>query len=292
MDQFRFYLALPIYRLFSLLPYWVLYRFSDSLYLIIRMIGYRKRVIIENLKYSFPEKSEKELTKIRHDFYRHFCDTLIETIKLMSVSRKEMQKRVRFENVEYLEEVNKQGRDVIAILGHYGNWEYVPAINMFITAQGCDVYRPLKNKSYDKLMLNLRSRFGNVNIAMKDTLREILTMKKSGTRYVMGLIADQSPARSEKMTYLPFLNQNTPVILGPEKIAQKTNDVVVYFEMSKPKRGRYLVKIVPLFDDAKNTEELEITKAYMQHLESMIKATPHLWLWSHKRWKFAKPRTL
>jgi KDO2-lipid IV(A) lauroyltransferase len=292
MEKFGFYLILPLYKIVSLLPFWFLYRFSDLLYLIIRIIGYRKKVIIDNLKHSFPNKTEKERTKILHDFYRHFCDTVIETIKLQSISRRQMMKRINFENVEYLEEANRLGRDVIAILGHYGNWEYVPAINMFITAQGCDVYRPLKNKSYDRMMLKLRSRFGNINITMKDTLREILMMKRDNTRYVLGLIADQSPARSEKMVYLPFLNQNTPIILGPEKIAQKTNDIVVFFEMSRPRRGHYNVKIVPLFDNAKNTGELEITKAYMSHLEMMIEKTPHLWLWSHKRWKFAKPRTL
>lgn len=292
MEKIRFYSALPLYWIVSLLPHWFLYVISDGLYFIIRLIGYRKKVIMKNMEHSFPEKSEHEIHNIRNQFYRHFCDLLIETIKLRYISRKQMRKRITFENIAYLENITNQGRDVLAILGHYGNWEYVPAINMHISAQGCDVYRPLKNKSYDKLMLQLRSRFGNINIPMKDTLREILKMKQQNTRYVMGLIADQSPARSDKMVYMPFLNQNTPMLLGPGKMAQRTNDVVVFLEMSKPKRGYYHVKVVPLFENAGQIDDLEITATYMKHLEGMIMRKPHLWLWSHKRWKYANPRTL
>lgn len=292
MQTIRFYIAIPIYWLFSLLPYRVLYFLSDGVYHLVRLIGYRQKVIMENLKFSFPEKNNKELEQIRDNFYRHFSDILLETLKLRYITRRRMHQRVSFENTEYLEKIYHQGRDVIAVLGHFGNWEYVPAINMHISAQGCDVYRPLKNKNYDRLMLKLRSRFGNRNIPMKETLREILSMKQQGIRYVIGLIADQSPARSDKMVYLPFLNQNTPVLLGPEKIARRTNDVVVFFELSRPKRGHYHIKVVPLFEDARNTADLEITKTYLAHMEKMIHQTPHLWLWSHKRWKYAEPRTL
>ncbi|MGV8827804.1 MAG: lysophospholipid acyltransferase family protein [Breznakibacter sp.] len=292
METLRFYIAIPIYWLFSLLPFHALYFLSDGLYHLVKLVGYRKRVIMDNLRYSFPEKSNAELEEIRNNFYRHFSDILLETLKLRYISRRLMQKRVSFENTEYLEKMYHEGRDVIAVMAHFGNWEYVPAINMYISAQGCDVYRPLKNKNYDRLMLKLRSRFGNHNIPMKETLREILSMKQQSIRYVMGLIADQSPARSEKMAYLPFLNQNTPVLMGPEKIARRTNDVVVFFELSRPQRGHYHIKVVPLFEDARNTANFEITKTYLAHMEKMIRQTPHLWLWSHKRWKYANPRTL
>ncbi len=292
MQNIRFYLVLPLYWLFSLMPYKVLYILSDGVYYLVKLVGYRKRVITDNLSYSFPDKTETELIKIRNNFYRHFTDTILETLRLRYISRRQMRNRISFENTEYLEKVYYEGRDVIALLAHYGNWEYVPAINMYISAQGCDVYRPLKNKNYDRLMLKLRSRFGNHNIRMKETLREVISMKQQNMRYVLGLIADQSPARSEKIEYLPFLNQNTPILLGPEKIARRTNDVVVFFELSRPKRGHYHIKIVPLFENARDTSELEITRAYLNHLEKMIVQTPHLWLWSHKRWKYATPRVL
>ncbi len=290
MATLRFYLILPLYWIFSLLPFRVLYLLSDGVYHLVRIIGYRKHVITQNLRYSFPQKSEAELIEIRNNFYRHFSDILLETLRLRYISKRQMQKHVSFENIEYLEQMTRQGRDVIALLAHFGNWEYVPAINLYITALGCDVYRPLKNKNYDRLMLKLRSRFGNRNIKMKETLREIISMKQNNIRFVLGLIADQSPSRSEKLVYLPFLNQNTPALLGPEKIARRTNDVVVFLEMSRPRRGHYHIKVVPLFEDAQSTVDMEITKTYMKHLEQMILKTPHLWLWSHKRWKYAKNR--
>jgi KDO2-lipid IV(A) lauroyltransferase len=291
MQALGFYLALPFMYLLSLLPFWVLFRLSDLMYLLVRLVKYRKQVIETNLKYAFPNKSQSEVKAIRNKFYRHFCDLFFETMKLQTISIKEMKRRMVFSNVEYLEEMFRQKRDVIAVCGHYGNWEWIPSINVNISAQGVEVYHPLKNKKMDAFMLKLRSRFHTLNFTMNATLREVIKLKRSNTPYVIGLISDQSPARVKIQYRTVFLNQNTAVHLGAEKIAQATNDVVVYFKMNKVKRGCYRVDVVPVTETPKSLAEFEITEKHVRILEQQIIERPELWLWSHRRWKYSPDRT-
>ncbi len=286
------YISLGFLYLVSLLPLRVLFLFSDLFYVIIRLVGYRRKVIDENLKYSFPEKTDKEITSIRNKFYRHFCDLLVETTKIQNMSEKEMRRRVHFSNVDYLEKANKEGKDVIGVMSHYCNWEWVTSLNLYIEAVGCDVYRPLKNKPFDAYMLKLRAKWGNLNFTMKATMREVIKLRRQDKRFVLGLIADQSPGKPEIQYWTSFLNQNTAVLTGPEKIAKVTKSRVVYFDMRKIKRGYYQVDIVPLVQDSENSKPHEITDAYVSYLESVIKEKPEYWLWSHRRWKYSKNRLL
>jgi KDO2-lipid IV(A) lauroyltransferase len=291
MQALTYYLVYPFLYLISLLPFRVIYLLSDGVYLVMRLVRYRGRVINDNLRYSFPEKSEKEIRHIQNLFYSHFCDIFFETIKLMSMSETAIKKRVTFENLEAIDKAHDENKDVIMVMAHYGCWEWVPSVNLHIKAQACAVYQPLKNKYFDKFMLNIRSRYGEVHFPMKSTLREVLKLRKSGQRYVLGLISDQSPARVKIQYWTRFLNQQTPVFLGAEKMAHSLGDPVMFLKMEKVKRGYYKVSIIPLFDKPKETSEYEITEAHLRILEQQIQERPEHWLWSHKRWKYAVDRT-
>lgn len=286
MNKLLYYIWYPLIWLISLLPLSFLYRISDLLYYPVSLAGYRKKVILDNLRRAFPQQSDEWRKNILKKFYRHFCDLFIETLKLQHISDKEIYKRITFSNTKFLDEAAEEGKDVIAVLGHYGNWEWVPAINLHIRAQGYSVYRPLKNKTFDKYMIMLRSRFGSKNVPMKKTLRLVAGLKKQNKRFVLGLIADQSPARTEIQYWTNFLTQPTPILLGPEKMSKMVKGAVVFFKVSKPKRGHYHIDVVPWNGDIENAKEFEITEWHVRLLEKCITERPELWLWSHRRWKY------
>lgn len=286
MNKVLYYIWYPLTWLISWLPISILYKLSNILYCFISIVGYRKKVILKNLKKAFPDKSDKWRKKLLHKFYRHLCDLFVETMKLQHISDKEIFKRITFSNLDVINRATENGKDVIAVLGHYGNWEWVPAINMHISANGYSVYRPLKNRLFDQYMLELRSRFGSKNVPMKKTLRLVAGLKKQNQRFVLGLIADQSPARSEIQYWTNFLTQPTPILLGPEKMAKMINGQVVYFKVTKPRRGYYHVEVIPWKGNPQTANEHEITEWHVRLLEQSIQERPELWLWSHKRWKY------
>ncbi|WP_010664511.1 lysophospholipid acyltransferase family protein [Marinilabilia salmonicolor] len=286
MNKLAYYIWHPLIWLISWLPFPALYAISDFLFYPVSIFGYRKKIILKNLAKAFPEKSIKWHKEVLKKFYRHFCDLFVETIKLQHISDKEIYKRITFGNTEIIDRATEEGKDVIAILGHYGNWEWVPAINMHIKAGSYSVYRPLKNRWFDRYMLDLRARFGSKNVTMKKTLRLVARLRKESNRFILGLIADQSPAKSEIQYWTNFLTQKTPILTGPEKIAKMVNGPVVYLKVSKPKRGHYHISIVPFEKEPVQTEENEITEWHVRQLEKSIIERPELWLWSHKRWKY------
>ncbi len=272
-------------KLIGYLPLWLLYFLSDIFYYFIRISGYRKNVVYTNLRNAFPEKSSEEINDIAKKFFHHLCDLFFETFKLQSMTEKEMRKRVVIENADLLNRYYDEGRDVIAVLGHFGNWEWIPSINLFIKAQGCEVYQPLRNKAYNQYMLNLRSKWGTLNFSMKSSYRSMYKLKMENKRFVIGMISDQSPTRKRIQYFSNFLNQVTPLHLGAEKMAIKTNSPVVFFRFDKIKRGYYKLIVEPLVEHPKETKEHEITDIHTKHLENIIKKKPEHWLWSHKRWK-------
>ncbi len=292
VNNLSYHIGLSFLKLFGYLPFRILYFISDILFLIVKTYGYRKKIIYNNLKNSFPEKSEKEIKTITNKFYRHMSDVFVETFKIQSMSEAKMRQRFTVSNIKLLDKYYDEGRDVIAVLGHYGNWEWVPCINLFCKAQGCEVYHPLKNKAFDKFMLKLRSKWGTLNFPMKSVYRNIYQLKKENKRFVIGMISDQSPKRDMIQHYTRFLNQSTPVHLGTEKMAVKTNSPVVFIRIDKKKRGYYHLTVEPLFENPKDTKEFEITDVHTRHLEKIILEKPEYWLWSHKRWKFKDPKEI
>ncbi len=292
MESFRFYLVYYSLGALSILPWRVLYFLSDIFYVVIRIVGYRNAVILENLRYSFPEKSEKEIKKIRNRFYAHFADLFVEVIKLQTMSEKSFVKHIVFENTEYPEKMFGGGGDIRVAVGHYCNWEWIGAANLILKHQGGAIYKPLKSKIFDKYMYTLRSKTDGSILPMKTVFRDLLRHKRDGIKYIIGVIADQTPPKSQIQHYSCFLNQRTPVHMGLEKMAVKFNDVVVYAKMEKIKRGYYKIKFIPLFENAKETKEFEIIDTVMKYLEEDIRRKPEYWLWSHRRWKHVKENRL
>ena len=270
-------------------PYRILYIISDLVYPILYyIIRYRRKVVHSNLVNSFPEKSEKEIRSIEKKFYRHFCDYVMETVKLFHISDEQMKKRMRFTNSELIEELRCDGRPFFIYLGHQGNWEYVTSISLWIhpSLKGCQIYHPLSNKIMDKLMYRLRSRFNTLGIPQKNTLRAILSMMKEGKQPLLGLISDQRPQRYPEPEWMTFLNQDTPIITGGETLGRRLDAHFIYGSIKCVRRGYYEITLSKI--EPSKEEDFPYSKQYMRMLEADIRNQPHMWLWSHKRWSFKR----
>lgn len=223
---------------------------------------------------------------IEKRFYQHLSDLILESIKTLSISPKSMKKRFVFSNLNELTKYFEQGKSVIAVSGHYGNWEWGPLATAYeLKEKVLVVYKPLSDKRFDNLINKMRSRFGAILVPMKHTLRKIIEYNTQP--HVLVLVGDQTPPREESQYFINFLNQPTAIFLGVEKIAIRTNKPVIYFSINKVKRGYYKCLIKPLVEVPNQTKEFEITNIHTQVLEHIIQKNPEYWLWSHKRWKFS-----
>lgn len=280
-------LLFSIWYLLSLLPMRVLYVISGGLYLLLyRIIGYRRKVVKKNLTGSFPEKSEEKLRKIEQGFYHFFCDYLVETVKLMTISQEEMKRRIKFRGAELIDEIIGSGQSVTLYVGHYCNWEWASSIPLWINPStwGGQVYHPLENKVFDKLFLNIRERMGAHCIAMQDTLREVMKHKCENQPIVMGYISDQKPLWVNIHHWVNFLHHDTPVLTGTERIARKMNHAVLYVDIQRVRRGYYEAEFKCITREPQKLKEYELTDIYFEMLEKSIRRAPEFWLWSHNRW--------
>lgn len=280
-------LAYLVIYLFSKMPFWVLYRISDFVAFILNYVfTYRKDVVIDNLKNSFPEKSEKEIISIWKQFNRNFADQIIETLKMFTISEKEMKKRLVYVNKELLDKYVESGKSVMLSCGHYGNYEYPAGFPLSIKGfkQYNVVYAPLNNKFINDRAVKSRSQFGVTLLKMKETMKTIASYDSENRLY--GFLFDQSPHFSRVKYDLMFLNQRTPVHLGSENVARMHNAAVLYFEISRIKRGYYQGKLTPITDTPNELPQFEITRQLFAKLEETINRDPSQWLWSHKRWKY------
>lgn len=279
----------PIFYLLSLLPFWVLYILAGFAYLIVyKLIGYRTRVVRNNLRTSFPEKSQEELKKIEKQFYHWLCDYFFETLKLLSISKKELDKRFVITNPEVITDCFKEGQNVAAILGHYCNWEWLTRVGKDFNNEKRKVgiiYHPLYNKVFDKLLIDIRTSESSITVPKKDILRQLLTFKKEGIMSILGYVSDQSPKWENIHLWLPFLNHDTPVFTGGERIMRKMNDAIFYVEMKRPKRGYYTCTYHLITKEPNSLPEHEITRIFFQMLEKTVQNAPQYYLWSHNRWK-------
>lgn len=284
-----YYLVYPIVWLITWLPLRVLYLLSDFCFLLVYyVIGYRKKVVRRNLKNSFPEKSEKERRGIERRFYRYFCDLFVETLKLMHMSKKQMNRRMVYINGDIIGEQYKKGRSVMLMTSHYGNWEWTSSFSQFYPDKPVyQIYRRLKNKAFDKFIYNLRTRFGARNIEKHNILRAMVNLRKEGQLCMFGMLSDQTPSLANIHYQTMFLNQYTPVLTGTEQLARKFDYPLVYIYVKRVKRGYYECEIIPLCLEPKKTTEFEITEKYTRMLEEAIRKAPEYWLWTHKRWKHA-----
>lgn len=275
----------------AILPLRLLYILSDILYVFAyKIISYRVKVVRTNLKNAFPEKSDAERKKIERDFYHHFCDYFVETIKLLHISDEEIRERMVFKNMELVEELMKDGNSALMYLGHYGNWEWVTsiALRMEDNTQLGQIYRPLRNKATDDIFLKIRSRFGTVNIPKNNVLRVIARLKQTKKRLLIGFMADQNPGWNNVHYWSKFMNQDSAVFTGVERIAKSTGFAVVYLDVTKTSRGVYEGVCKLISDNPKEEPEFAITERYIRAMEKTILRNPAYWLWTHKRWKYKK----
>lgn len=287
MKTIWYYLLFFFWFIASLLPLRLLYVFSDMLYFpLYYCIRYRRNVVRKNIATSFPEKNLKEIRKIEKEFYAYFCDYMVETVKLFSISEKNMRKRMKFEGLEQVAEVSAQGRSSSMYLGHYCNWEWVASLPLHLHGMfGAQVYHPLEDESFDKLLLHVRGRFKGVNVKMEETFRVVMGWKKSGQKNIVGYISDQVPGYGSIHYWTNFLNHDTPVFTGAERISAMTDAAVFYGDVYRVKRGYYVCKVVKIADSLKGHPRFYATEQYFRLLESTICRTPQYWLWSHNRWK-------
>lgn len=277
-----------LFKIISKVPLRINYLLADAVtFLLHSVIRYRRKVVDNNLRESFPEKSEKERRKIAREYYRFLGDYFVETVALASMTEKEIRERMRFENVEAVDKVLREGRPVTLFLGHYCNWEWCCSIPLHISARcrPLQIYHPLSNKDADKAFLMLRNRFGLNSVPMADTLRAIAAARKEGVPSITGYIADQVPVYDSIHLFLNFLNHDTPVLTGAEKISRKIGAAVFYCDMRRESRGRYVCRYVEITPDASKDEIFAPTRRYWELLEKSIRRQPAYWLWSHRRWK-------
>ncbi len=286
MPAIIFYLILPFIYLISVLPFTVLYLLSDGVYFVLYYItGYRKKIVLANLRNSFPEKNEEELKRISKAFYRYFCDLILEITKTLTIGRQSVMKRCKFSPEAYtlFLKYARERRSIILVLGHWGNWEWSgKSFGLLGMQQLYVIYHPLHNIYFDRLTCNLRRRFGVRAMTMKSTWREMANRKTEFT--ATAFLGDQTPP-PEGAYWTTFLNQDTPVFYGTEKIARKLNFPVIYSRVDRIKRGQYLISATVISDDPANTADGEITEKHTRELEKDIIAKPEIWLWSHRRWK-------
>lgn len=274
----------------SLLPMRILYLMSDGLlYPIVRLL-YRRRVVHENMVGSFPEKSLDEISDIERQFYHFFADMLVEDLKAISISREEMMRRTTFNGVEYIEEQFLKGKKTMfCYLGHYGNWEWLATYGYWMPFAHCtQIYHVLNNKVADRIFLKVRQRSGSECITMQATLRRLIALRDEGRNVVVGLIADQLPQWKSIHHFTPFLNRETAVFTGTEQLARKMDGFVMYARVTRPRRGYYHCDMLPLSEHPSEVEEFYLTDLFMKMLEEDIRRNPHLWLWTHKRWRRTK----
>ena len=277
-------------KLLSYIPFKVLYVLSDGLfYLLYYVIRYRRPIVRKNLIESFPEKSEQEILQIEKNFYHYFTDQVLESCKMTTISPEEVSRRMKFTNVEAADSVLKSGKSIALYIGHYGNWEWVSSIPLWLgkEVRAVQIYHKLRNESMDKLMLHIRERMGAVSVEMRKTARYITEMANSRQVSIVGFIADQSPRKKEVRHFLPFLHHKTPVLTGTEKIIKHYDFEAWFLNMKRIKRGYYEAELVRIHENPKELPDFELTAIYYRMLEQMIQNRPELYLWTHNRFKHA-----
>ncbi len=273
----------------ALLPLCILYLISDFIYVIAYyVVKYRRKAVIDNLKRSFPQKSAEEINAIERGFYRHLCDCIVETVKLLHISDKEIDRRFKVTNGSLIEEIAADGKPIILYLGHYSNWEWTSAITRHYAAPAMSglIYRPLRDGAMDRIIRKVRSRFNPFAVPQKQAFRTLLKMKQEGKQYLVAFLADQRPNSLNLNHWTEFLNQDTAYSVGGDEIGSRIDANFVYMEMEKVKRGHYSVNFSRI--EPNDNEEYPYVREFMRKLEQTINKAPEYWLWSHKRWRFTR----
>lgn len=277
-------------KLISYIPFRALYVLSDGLYyLLYYIIRYRRKIVRKNLTESFPTLKGKEILQVEKKFYRYFTDQVLESCKMATISPEEMKKHMKFTNIEAANAVFKEGKSIALYMGHYGNWEWISSIPLWV-AEGVtsvQIYHKLRNDNTNRLILNMRERLGAISVEMRKTARYITEITNTNQVSVIGFIADQSPKKKEVRYFLPFLHHRTPILVGTEKIVKHYGFEAWFLDMKRVKRGYYEAELIRIHEEPASLPDFELTEIYFRMLEKMIQERPELYLWTHNRFKHA-----
>jgi len=285
--MFGYYLLRGLTWLIYAMPLRVLYFCSDLIFAVFfHLIRYRRSVVDQNLANSFPDKSKNERNQIARKFYHHLCDCFLETLYFDRITDEKAKEQVRFLNPEMANDYMDKGMPVIILMGHYNNWECFNSWGLNTTHRSYAIYKKLRNVAFEKFYIHLRSRFGSFPLERALTFRQLMEDSNADIPVLSLFLIDQSPRVFDIQYWTTFLNQETAVIVGPEKVARKVNAAVLFGNTRKTKRGFYEVEFVLITDTPKNDPKFEITEKSTRLLEKLIVESPEFWLWSHRKWKF------
>lgn len=285
MQFLVFILVYPLLWMISVLPYRIFYWFSDFFFfLVYRVVGYRKKVVRDNLKLVFPEKSAMERKRIEVEFFKHMCDMFMEMVKTMSLSKNQVKERYNVLNIDVIKKIEKE-RSILIVCSHYANWEWNVSINNYVNIKGYAVYQPISNKYFDRWIRRVRARWNTTLITTGETAKTVVRNKRDGITGAFGMVSDQSPQWHRAKYWREFMGITVPVINGAEMLARKLDLAVLFLKVSKVKRGFYQAEFIPITTSGKNTGPNEITDRFIELAEQQIRERPEHYLWTHKRWK-------
>jgi len=286
MNLLIYILVYPLIWFISILPFRILYIISDILYLLIYyIIGYRKEVVMSNLKLVFPDKKEKELKIISKKFYSHFVDVFMEMIKTFTVSKEEIYKRYTFKNVELLNELNKDNKSVILMGPHYANWEWIMSLDSFTNCEGYAIFKKINNKYFNNLIIKSRAKFGTNLIETSKIISKMIDNHQNNVQSIYGLLSDQSPKLKKTYYWRTFLGVKVPIHTGAEMLAKKYNMNLVFIDTQKIKRGFYETSFSLISDDVNKYEDYKLTDIFTEKVEKKVREQPEYYLWTHNRFK-------
>jgi KDO2-lipid IV(A) lauroyltransferase len=292
MQLIVFLLIYPFIWIISILPFRLLYIFSDFLsFLAYRVIRYRLRVVRQNLDLVFPNLSKKERIKIESKFYQHFFDMFLEMMKTMTISEKEIKNRFTFTNLEHYIAVEKKGKSIAMLASHMASYEWLVSISYHVSFPSFLIYKPVSNKYFEKLVKKIRSRFNAHLVPHKETFNVIEDNIKNNVLGLFGFASDQSPQYKVSNHWFPFFGHEVPIYTGAESVAKKYDFNVMFVDVKKPKRGHYVATFETVSLDPKSVKDFEISEWFIKRVEQQIKETPEYYLWTHKRFKhLGKPK--
>jgi KDO2-lipid IV(A) lauroyltransferase len=286
MQLLAYIIIYPILWLISILPFRLLYALSDVLYFFLyKVFGYRTAVVTSNLKLVFPEKSNQEIKLIMSKFYHHLCDMILEAIKSMTISKSELAKRYQFSNIELINALEKENRNIILMCAHYGSWEWIFILQNYINHKGYAVYKKLANRYFDRLVKRIRARHDTYLITTKETFSELAKNASEGTLTISGFAADQSPKAEKALHWNDFMGIKVPMHTGAETLAKRFDMAVAFFSVKRIKRGYYETSFQIITRSPLEYKDFEITDMYFKLVEKQIYEAPEYYLWTHKRWK-------
>lgn len=285
--QFLVYiLVYPLLWIISILPFRLMYFLSDGFYILLYyIIGYRKKVVTNNLKLAFPKKTNQEISLIRKRFYHHLCDMMFEAIKSITISEAEMQKRYVFTNVEEIHKLEKENRSIVLFMGHYASWEWIFILQTHVNHKGYAVYKRLSNKYFDALVKRIRAKYNSHLITTKETFSILIKAKENNELTFNGFVFDQSPKLNKAVYWQEFMGIEVPVHVGAEILAKRLDMVTLFLKVKKVKRGHYEATFLDINRNTKDYADFELTDLALKRVEEQINEAPEYYFWTHKRWK-------